>query len=82
MRNDYYLVQGWPIATGVIEGTCHHLVKDRMEQSGMRWTQLGAQAVLDLRAVRINRQRQHQRLCGVDSPIVPSAEEIVLEQAA
>jgi len=92
MRYDYYLAQGWPIGTGVIEGTCRHLVKDRMEQSGMRWTQPGAQAVLDLRAVRINgdwddyqrlhRERQHQRLYGVHSSVVPLAEEIVLEQAA
>jgi len=92
MRYDYYLAQGWPIGTGVIEGACRHLVKDRTERSGMRWTQAGAQAVLDLRAVRINgdwddyqrfhREQQHQRLYGVHSPIVPSAEEIVLEQAA
>jgi hypothetical protein len=50
-----YLARGWPMGTGVIEGACGHLVKDRMEQSGMRWTKAGAQAVLDLRAVRINR---------------------------
>ena len=91
MRYDHYLAQGWPIGTGVIEGTCRHLVKDRMEQSGMRWTQPGAQAVLDLRAVRINgdwddyqrfhRGRQHQRLYGVHS-VVPLAEETILEQAA
>jgi hypothetical protein len=54
MRYDESLAQGWPIGTGVIEGACRHLVKDRLEQSGMRWTKAGAQAVLDLRAVRIN----------------------------
>ena len=49
-----YLRRGWPIGTGVIEGTCRHLVKDRMELSGMRWTIAGAGAVLALRAVNEN----------------------------
>jgi hypothetical protein len=92
MHYDRYLAQGWPIGTGVVEGACGHLVKDRMEQSGMRWTQLGAQAVLDLRAVRVNddwdeyqrcrRQRQHQRLYDSRSLGPPVTEIIVLEQAA
>lgn len=51
MRYDVYLAEGCPIASGVIEGACRHLVKDRMERSGMRWTQDGAQAMLDVRAV-------------------------------
>src|SRR6476619_867527 len=38
MRYDAYLAAGWPIGTGVIEGACGHLVKDRMEQAGLRWT--------------------------------------------
>ena len=49
-----YLEKGYPIATGLIEGTCGSLVKDRMEQSGMRWSLCGAQAVLNLRAVMKN----------------------------
>lgn len=49
--NDY-LSQGFPIATGVIEGACRHLVKDRMEVSGARWSLDGAEAVLRLRALR------------------------------
>lgn len=51
MRYEEYLAKGCPIATGVIEGACRHLVKDRMERSGMRWTQTNAQAMLDMRAV-------------------------------
>lgn len=51
MQYHQYLAAGCPIATGVIEGACRHLVKDRMERSGMRWTLTGAQAMLDLRAV-------------------------------
>lgn len=46
--------QGWPIATGVIEGACRHLVKDRMDITGARWGLEGAEAVLKLRAVQIN----------------------------
>jgi hypothetical protein len=69
-----YLKRGWPIGTGVIEGACRHLVKDRMELSGMRWTVEGAQALLALRAVEENgdwdafhqfrRQRRHKQLYG------------------
>jgi hypothetical protein len=51
MRYDTYLRKGYPIATGVIEGACRHLVKDRMERSGMRWRLDGAQAMLNVRAV-------------------------------
>ena len=46
-----YLRKGYPIATGVIEGACRHLVKDRMERSEMRWRLDGAQAMLNVRAV-------------------------------
>ncbi|MEX2660052.1 MAG: ISKra4 family transposase, partial [Acidimicrobiales bacterium] len=42
------------IATGVIEGACRHLVKDRMDITGARWSAQGAEAVLKLRAVRAN----------------------------
>jgi hypothetical protein len=48
------LARGWPIATGVIEGACRHLVKDRMDITGARWGLDGAEAVLKLRAVRAN----------------------------
>jgi hypothetical protein len=50
-----YLAKGYPASTGIIEGACGSLVKDRMEQSGMRWTIKGAQAILDLRAVKKNK---------------------------
>jgi hypothetical protein len=48
------LANGWPIATGVIEGACRHLVKDRMDITGARWGLEGAEAVLKLRALRAN----------------------------
>lgn len=46
------LREGLPIATGVIEGACRYLVKDRMERTGARWSLTGAEAVLRLRAIR------------------------------
>jgi hypothetical protein len=54
MRYDEYLAEGFPIGSGVAEGACRHLVKDRMELTGMRWRVPGAQAMLDLRAVYLN----------------------------
>ena len=56
MRYDEYIAAGYPIGSGVAEGACRHLVKDRMEQSGMRWTVSGAQAMLHLRATYLNDQ--------------------------
>ena len=52
LKYNHYLAQGFPIATGVIEGACRHLVKDRMEVTGARWSLTGAEAVLRLRALR------------------------------
>ena len=46
------LRDGLPIATGVIEGACRSLVKDRMDRTGARWSLTGAEAVLRLRALR------------------------------
>ena len=51
MRYDEYLRAGYPIASGVIEGACRHVIKDRMEQGGMRWTLKGAEAMLHVRSV-------------------------------
>jgi hypothetical protein len=92
MRYDVYLARGWPIGTGVVEGACGHLVKDRMEQGGMRWTKDGAQAILDLRAVRLtndweaywqfHRHKQHERLYGTSVPAPASIEAQVLQLAA
>lgn len=48
------LREGWPIATGVIEGAVRHLVKDRMDITGARWGLEGAEAVLRLRALQTN----------------------------
>lgn len=54
MRYDTYLAAGYPIGSGVVEGACGHIVKDRMEGSGMRWSIPGAQSMLDLRCIYLN----------------------------
>jgi hypothetical protein len=48
------LQNGWPIATGVIEGACRHLVRERLDCSGARWSVEGAEAVLTLRSLRLS----------------------------
>ena len=54
MRYDEYLAAGYPIGSGVAEGACRHLVKDRLELTGMRWERKGAQSMLHLRAIYLN----------------------------
>jgi hypothetical protein len=56
MKYDEYLAAGYPIGSGVVEGACRHLVKDRLERAGMRWHPTGAQAMLDLRATYLNEE--------------------------
>jgi len=92
MHYDQYLARGWPIASGVIEGACRHLVKDRCEGSGMRWTPSGAEPVLALRSVYENgdwdgyharRRRQRQaRLYQLPFPGDRLPEEQALSMAA
>ena len=54
MRYNEYLANGWPIASGPVEGACKNLIKDRMERSGMRWTEPMAEAIVQLRAVYLS----------------------------
>src|SRR6266700_3619160 len=72
LHYDQALEAGWPIATGVIEGACRHLIADRLDIGGARWGLDGAEAVLTLRAVisngdfeeywQFHLEREHQRL--------------------
>jgi hypothetical protein len=91
MHYQDYLAKGYPIGTGVIEGACRHLVKDRFERAGMRWSTLGAQVMLDLRAVYLNgdwhdfqrfrRRKAHQKRYGSLHPdVLP--EELMLAVVA
>lgn len=52
LKYDKYLAAGYPIATGVIEGACRHLVKDRLDITGARWGLRSAEAILRLRSLR------------------------------
>lgn len=54
MRYQDYLAAGYPVASGVIEGACRHVVVDRMEGTGMRWVMQGAQSMLGLRCIHIH----------------------------
>lgn len=54
MSYDEYLARGWPIASGPVEGACKNLIKDRMERSGMRWTEQMAEAIVQLRAIYLS----------------------------
>ena len=66
------LAKGWPIATGIIEGACRNIVKDRMDITGARWGLGGAEAILKLRALiatgdfddywRFHLRREHERI--------------------
>lgn len=79
-----YLSKGWPIASGVIEGACRHFVKDRCELSGMRWTQIGAENLLRLRAIAENgdwdayhiyrKTQRHDHLYGKPTPASTTVE--------
>jgi hypothetical protein len=54
MRYDTYLANGWPIASGSVEGACKNLIRDRFERSGMRWTAETAEPLLRLRALHLS----------------------------
>lgn len=53
MKYHEYLAAGFPIASGVVEGACRHVVKDRLERTGMNWIVEGAQPMLDLRCLHL-----------------------------
>jgi hypothetical protein len=79
------LAEGWPIATGIIEGACRHIVADRMDRTGARWGLAGAEAVLKLRTLRSNgdfddyfafhtrRERQRIHETRYASGLIPTA---------
>jgi uncharacterized protein UPF0236 len=89
MRYDEYLAAGWPIGTGVIEGACRHLVKDRCELSGMRWSKEGAEALLQLRSVAENGDwnefhafRRAQRRITLYGDSTPTGQPVELKMVA
>jgi len=56
MMYNEYLAKGYPVGSGVIEGACRSFVKDRMELAGMRWSEVGAEAMLELRSIKVNKK--------------------------
>jgi hypothetical protein len=54
MAYDEYKIEGVPIGSGAIEGSCKHLVTARCKQAGMRWTEKGVDAILALRCWVLN----------------------------
>jgi hypothetical protein len=84
MRYDEYLKAGYPIGSGVVESTCGHTVKDRMEGSGRRWSITGAESTLLLRSVvtshdwdaywESHMHQEHTRLYGEFVEALPLAE--------
>lgn len=92
MRYEICLEKGYPIGSGVIEGACRNLINDRLELTGMSWTIRGAESMLRLRAVHINkdwdtfwthrRQSERQRLYGIEESSCSEIRDQELPRAA
>jgi len=52
LEYDSFLSDGLPIASGVIEGACRHLIKDRLDRTGARWRMKSAEAIIRIRSLR------------------------------
>jgi hypothetical protein len=80
------LAAGFPIATGVIEGACRHLINDRLDITGARWGLQCAEAILKLRSIHssghfekywdFHEQQSKQRLYGGLVSVLESEQEI------
>jgi hypothetical protein len=76
LQYDQALAAGHPIATGIIEGACRHLINDRLDITGARWGLDGAEAVLKLRSINssgdfedywtFHKQQSKQRIYGTN----------------
>lgn len=92
MRYEICLAMGYPIGSGVIEGACRNLINDRLELTGMSWTHQGAESVMRLRSVHINkdwdafwkhrRASERHRLYGVRDTNSPEIRNHELSRAA
>lgn len=92
IRYEICLAQGYPIGSGVIEGACRNLINDRLELTGMSWTPQGAESIMRLRAVHINkdwesfwkhrRQSERRRLYGIEDTTAPEIRDQELPRAA
>jgi len=92
MRYEICLAKGYPIGSGVIEGACRNLINDRLELTGMSWTMQGAESVMRLRAVHINkdwnafwtyrRRSEGRRLYGIQDSSCSDIRDQELQRAA
>lgn len=92
MRYEICLAKGYPIGSGVIEGACRNLINDRLELTGMSWTIQGAESVMRLRDVHINkdwdefwkyrRQSERRRLYGIEDSTCSEIRDQELKRAA
>jgi len=92
MRYEICLAKGYPVGSGVIEGACRNLINDRLELTGMSWTLAGAESMMRLRAVHINkdwdtfwkyrRQSERRRLYGIEDSGFPEIRDHELRRAA
>ena len=92
MKYDDYLKEGYPIGSGVVESTCGHTVKNRMEGTGRRWSIKGAEPMLLLRSVYTSndwdeylcahRHIEGQKLYGKFYNAVEYADDYYVQKAA
>lgn len=92
MRYEICLAKGYPVGSGVIEGACRNLINDRLELTGMSWTIRGAESVMRLRAVHINkdwdafwkhrRMSERRRLYGIKDTNSAEIQNQELQKAA
>ncbi|MEE9611911.1 MAG: ISKra4 family transposase [Desulfatiglandales bacterium] len=92
MCYDEYLEAGYPIGSGVVESTCGHTVKKRMEGTGRRWSIAGAESTLLLRSVytsddwdaywEAHREQERKRLYNTIIPLLGYADEYFKKKAA
>jgi hypothetical protein len=92
MCYDEYLEAGYPIGSGVVESTCGHTVKKRMEGTGRRWSIDGAESTLLLRSVytsddwdaywEAHREQEGKRLYNTIIPLLGYADEYFKKKAA
>jgi hypothetical protein len=92
MLYDEYLAAGYPIGSGVVESTCGHTVKSRMEGTGRRWSIKGAESTLLLRSVytskdwdaywEAHRKLERKRLYGNILPKLGYLDEYFSKKAA
>lgn len=92
MRYEICLAKGYPVGSGVIEGACRNLINDRLELTGMSWTLRGAESMMRLRAVHINKdcdafwkhraQSERLRLYGIEDSGFPEIRDHEMRRAA